>query len=712
MSAPRSLRPGNPRPLGACWDGKGVNFALFSAHAEKVELCLFDPKGRRETDRIALPEYTDQIWHGYLPDCGPGQLYGYRVHGPYDPAAGHRFNPHKLLIDPYARALSGSITWSDALYGYRTGPGGDTTSPDRRDSARFMPKCVVPSPAPHHERPRKPNRPWSETILYEAHVRGLTRNHPQLPPALRGTFRGLAEPAMIAHLTGLGVTAIELLPIQARLNERALVERGLNNYWGYNPTAYSAPDARFSVGDGAEDFRAMTDRLHESGIEVILDVVYNHTAEAGHLGPTLSFRGIDNASYYALEAGDKRLYQNHSGCGNTLDLAHPRVLQMVLDSLRYWALDMGVDGFRFDLATSLGRRRHGFSADAPFFQAILQDPVLSGVKLIAEPWDLGPGGYRLGGFPPGFSEWNGQFRDTARRFWRGEGGLIGDLASRLTGSSDLFARQGRRPWAGVNYVACHDGFTLKDLVSYETKHNEANGEDNRDGNNVNHSWNCGVEGPSRNKGVVAMRAVQMRNLLTTLFLSQGVPMLQAGDEMGRSQNGNNNAYCQDNETSWIDWDGIDETLVRFTTQLIALRRSHPAFRRARFFTGQPDRLSLTKDIVWITPEGLEMTPQDWAAPFARSLAFAINGGDRGENLDERFLVMMNAYHDAVPYRLPETAPHHRWDLILDTSLPEGFPADPILINGAVPYAVTPRSISVLRLAEENRNRNPAAGEPV
>ena len=710
MSTPPRLRPGSPRPLGARCDGKGVNFALFSAHAEKVELCLFDRKGRRETDRIALPEYTDQVWHGYLPDCGPGQLYGYRVHGPYDPAAGHRFNPHKLLIDPYARSLAGTFTWSDALYGYRAGHGESDRPSDRRDNARFVPKCVVTAPMPRHERPARPNRSWSETILYEAHVRGLTQKHPQVPPALRGTFLGLAEPAVIAHLTALGVTAIELLPIQASLSERALVERGLNNYWGYNPTAYFVPDARFSAGNGVEDFHIMADRLHEAGIEIILDVVYNHTAEAGHLGPTLSFRGIDNASYYALETGDKRLYRNHSGCGNTLDLAHPRVLQMVLDSLRYWA-EMGADGFRFDLATSLGRGAKGFSSDAPFFQAILQDPVLSGLKLIAEPWDLGPDGYRLGGFPPGFSEWNGHFRDTARRFWRGEGGLIGDLASRLTGSSDLFGQQGRRPWAGINYVACHDGFTLKDLVSYENKHNETNGEDNRDGNNANYSWNCGVEGPTRNKGILAMRTVQMRNLLTTLFLSQGVPMLEAGDEMGRSQNGNNNAYCQDNETSWIDWNGSDETLTRFTARLVALRRDHPAFRRTRFFTGQPDRLSLTKDIVWITPEGREMTRQDWAAPFARSLAFTIDGGETGDGAEERFLVMMNAYHDAVPHLLPETASGQWWELVLDTSLPEGFPQETIRIDTSVPYAVTPRSISVLRRRGGEQKRNPPTGEP-
>lgn len=663
MPVRRRVQPGSPYPIGAHWDGKGVNFALFSAHAEKVELCLFDPGSQREVERLTLPEYTDEVWHGYLPDCRPGQLYGYRVHGPYEPAAGHRFNPNKLLLDPYARELVGQLRWSDSHFGFRPDHPKIDLSYDRRDNARVMPKCRVIDTAFSWADDRPPAIPWPQTVIYEAHLRGLTMRHPLVPKNLRGTFLGLAQPAMIDHLVQLGVTTLELLPVHAIIDERVLVERGLRNYWGYNPIGFFAPDPRYYTASAHGDFKTMVERLHDAGIEVVLDVVYNHTAEGNHLGPTLSLKGIDNLSYYRLIPGNERFYENYSGCGNTLNLRHPRVLQLVMDSLRYWVEEMHVDGFRFDLAASLAREKAGFDGGSGFLDAVRQDPVLSRVKLIAEPWDLGGDGYRLGGFPPGWSEWNGRYRDTLRRFWRGDGGLIGELASRLTGSSDLFGWGGRRPSASINFITAHDGFTLKDLVSFEGKHNEANFEDNRDGTDANYAWNCGAEGETTDQDVLVLRARQARNLMASLLLSQGVPMILAGDELGRSQHGNNNAYCQDNALGWIDWAHVDEDFHAFVQALIRFRRDHPALHRHRFFTGGRFPGTAVKDIVWITPEGHEMSHQDWAAPYTRSLGFLL-GGEEGRQTG--LLVLLNAYVEPIIYRLPDGGKND-WTVVLDTA---------------------------------------------
>ena len=561
MAQPR-VWPGAPYPLGATWDGRGVNFALFSAHAEKVELCLFDPTGHQEQARIVLPEYTDEVWHGYLPEARPDLLYGYRVHGPYDPANGLRFNPNKLLIDPYTKSLSGPLQWNDVVFGYRVGGQREDLAFDRRDSARFVPKCRVVETAFTWVNDRPPRVPWEESIILELHVRGFTMMHPEVDPEHRGNFTAFSTPAVIDYLVNLGVTAVEFLPVHAAVPERQLMQRRLTNYWGYSSIGFFAPDPRFLRSGTIAEFKTMVQRLHDAGIEVLLDVVYNHTGEGNHLGPTLSFRGIDNLSYYRLQ-DERRYYQDVTGTGNTLNLDHPRVLQLVTDSLRYWATEMRVDGFRFDLAPTLGRDDGEYSQGSAFFDTIRQDPELAGAKLIAEPWDVGPGGYQLGNFPPGWAEWNGQYRDVVRRFWKGDGGLVADMASRVAGSSDIFGYRGRRPWASVNFITAHDGFTLQDLVSYNEKHNEANGEGNRDGHDANFSWNCGVEGPSDDPAIVCLRDRQKRNLLATLLLSLGVPMLVAGDEIGRTQRGNNNAYCQDNELSWLDWQHIqpeDETL--------------------------------------------------------------------------------------------------------------------------------------------------------
>jgi isoamylase len=655
---------GSPYPLGATWDGRGVNFALFSANAERVELCLFDAKGEREVARLALPEFTDQVWHGYLPEARPGLLYGYRCHGPYDPLRGQRFNANKLLIDPYARLLSGPLRWNDCLYGYRASHQREDLSFDRRDSARFVPKGRVTETLSTRGVHPKPGRPWHETIIYEAHVKGTTWRHPEISGAGRGRFLGLSEPALINHLVSLGVTAIELLPVHARMDEHHLWRRGLTNYWGYNPINYFAPDPRFYGLDGIAEFHTMVQRLHDGGIEVILDMVFNHTAEGNQLGPTLSFRGIDNRSYYRLRGGSERLYDDVTGCGNTLDLRHPRVLQMVMDSLRFWAQEMQVDGFRFDLATTLARDPgDGFDPGAGFLDAIRQDPVLSRVKLIAEQWDLGPGGYRPGGFPPGWSEWNAAFRDGMRRFWRAEPGLIGEMASRLTGSSDMFGRDGRRPSSSINFITAHDGFTLADLVSYDRKHNQANGEDNRDGNDHNLSWNTGVEGPTTDVGVRADRGRRMRNLMASLLLSQGVPMLLAGDEIGHTQNGNNNPYCQDNETTWLDWNNADVAMLAFVRFLGQLRRRHPSFRRARFFAGRPPVGAERKDIAWITPEGREMHEADWMVPYAHSLGALMTGEAIG---DDDFLLLLNGGRNDLRYVLPPA--HAPWSLLVNTSV--------------------------------------------
>ena len=667
---------GKPYPLGATWDGQGVNFALFSEHGEKVELCLFDPQGRRETARIALPEHTDQVWHGYLPEARPGLLYGYRVHGPYLPEEGHRFNPHKLLLDPYAKASAGIVRWSDALYGYRVHSPREDLSLDRRDSQAGMPKCKVVDTAFTWGDDRPPAIPWTDTVIYELHVRGYTMNHPDVPPQLRGTYAGLGTAPVIEYLQRLGVTAVELMPVHWFFDERDLVSKGLKNYWGYNSIGYFAPEMRYSATGDISEFKTMVKALHAGGIEVLMDVVYNHTAEGNHLGPTLSFRGIDNVAYYRLVSQDRRHYMDYTGCGNTLNTMHPRVLQLIMDSLRYWVTEMHVDGFRFDLASALGREAHAVDRWGAFFDIIHQDPVLSRVKLIAEPWDLGEGGYQVGNFPVGWSEWNGRYRDTVRKFWKGDGGVIGDFASRLTGSSDLYRHSGRSSRASINFVTSHDGFTLHDLVSYNEKHNEANLANNSDGDNHNLSWNCGVEGPTSDPGIVALRSRQKRNLLATLFLSQGVPMLLAGDEFGRTQSGNNNAYCQDNAVSWIDWSlpRAEEKLLEFVRRLIAFRHRHPVFRRSRFFRGRPVEGWNAKDIVWFGPDGAEMAETDWHDGGRRCLGVYFCGvdidwpGERGRRApDDDFLLLANAGDTDVPFILPRYRLKGVWGTVFDTA---------------------------------------------
>jgi glycogen operon protein len=717
--------PGMPYPLGASWDGKGVNFALFSENAQAVDLCLFDVSGHHELARIRLPEYTDQVWHGYLPDARPNLLYGYRVHGPYRPQDGHRFNPNKLVLDPYAKALHGAIRWSDTHFGYRVGSPREDLSFDRRDNARGMPKCRVVDTAFTWQEDRRLHTPWEETIILEAHVRGMTIRHPGIDPARRGTFAALASPAMIDYLLQLGVTAIELLPVQAFVDDRHLVQNGLTNYWGYNSIGFFAPDPRFLSNGFISDFKTAVKRLHDAGIEVILDVVYNHTGEGNHMGPTLCFRGIDNASYYRLEP-DRRFYTDLTGTGNTLNLDHPRVLQLVMDSLRYWVTEMHVDGFRFDLAPTLGRWRGDYRREGPFLITVGQDPVLSQVKLIAEPWDVGPHGYQLGNFPAGWAEWNAQYRDTVRRFWKGDEGVAADLASRLAGSSDIFGYNGRRPWASINFVTAHDGFTLSDLVSYNEKHNEGNGEGNRDGHNGNYSWNCGSEGASNDPEVIALRDQQKRNFIATLFLSLGVPMFLAGDEIGRTQNGNNNAYCQDNEISWTDWEGIrpeDERLRQFVRFLVNLRRQHRVFSRPRFFRGEAVSEAGLKDITWFTPEGREAAIEDWNNPTTHCIGYVL-GGAAGEfytpggqrDIDASFLVMLNAWHQDLPFRIPHLPVTMQWEPLVDTSLPSGCDGDgrtfsagqvfplkarsfALFINGA-PEKPAPTSTGLLRPEEQ------------
>jgi len=701
MSNGITIFPGKPYPLGATWDGEGVNFALFSEHAERVELCLFESKGRRETARMDLPEQTDQVWHGYLPDARPGLLYGYRVHGPYRPEQGLRFNPHKLLLDPYAKDIVGPLKWSDAHFGYRTGSRRDDLSFDKRDSASGMPKCRVIDPAFTWGDDRPPRIPWHETVIYELHVKGFTRLHPDVPPALRGTYAGLSTAPVIDYLKHLGVTSVELMPCHAFVDDRYLVEKGLRNYWGYNSIGYFAPDPRYSASGHVSEFKTMVKTLHSAGIEVILDVVYNHTAEGNHLGPTLCFRGIDNLSYYRLAAGDPRHYMDFTGCGNTLNMMHPRVLQLIMDSLRYWVLEMHVDGFRFDLASALARELHEVNRLSAFFDIIHQDPVLSQVKLIAEPWDLGEGGYQVGNFPVGWTEWNGKYRDAIRAYWKGEGGLIGEIAYRLTGSSDLYEASSRRPHASINFITAHDGFTLRDLVSYNSKHNEANGEDNRDGSDHNISWNCGVEGLSDDPAVNALRARQQRNFLATLIFSQGVPMLTAGDEFGRSQNGNNNPYCQDNELSWLDWDGpaFDHPLLTFTRRLIQLRQKHPVFRRRRFFQGRQIRGSEIKDVMWLKPNGHEMSEEEWSHGFARCLGMLLAGAAlpdvdaRNRPLrDENFLLLFNAHHEPIPFMLPQLDNGHRWRALLDTTEAANGHAD---FPSGTAYNLQGRSLALL-----------------
>ena len=703
MASPRKVWPGRPYPLGATWDGKGVNFALFSAHAEKVELCLFDRAGLREEARIVLPEYTDEVWHVYLPDARPDLLYGYRVHGPYDPANGHRFNPNKLLIDPYARSLHGRLRWADADFGYRLGGPREDLAIDRRDNSRYIPKCRVIEPAFTWDEEHRPQTPWEETVIFELNVRGITMIHPGVDLEHRGTFAGLSSPAMIDYLVGLGVTAVELLPIHATVDDRQLVDRGLANYWGYNTIGFFAPDPRLLATGSIADFKTTVRRLHDAGIEVLLDVVYNHSGEGNHLGPTLSFRGIDNASYYRLDT-DPRFYQDFTGTGNTLNLDHPRVLELVMDSLRYWATEMHVDGFRFDLCTTLARENGDYGQGSAFFDAVRQDPVMAGLKLIAEPWDLGPYGYQLGNFPPGWAEWNAQYRDTLRRFWKGDQGVVADVASRIAGSSDIFGYRGRRPWASINFITAHDGFTLQDLVSYNDKHNEKNGEDSRDGIDANLSWNCGVEGLSEDPAIVSLRDRQKRNMLASLLLSLGVPMLLAGDEIGRTQQGNNNAYCQDNEISWTDWAKIrpeDQETGRFVSYLIHLRRHHRVFSRPRFLRGEVLSEAGVKDITWVTPSGREATDEDWGNPVALSLGYVLSGA-AGEfftpggqrDIDESFLVMMNAYYGDLDFCIPDLAAPMSWQPLVDTAKPTGRVVDRRLYAPGEVYRLQPHSFAL------------------
>ena len=703
-------RPGSPYPLGATWDGAGVNFALFSEHATAVDLCLFDPDDpARESHRIRMQEHTNQVWHVYLPEARPGLAYGYRVHGPYEPENGHRFNPTKLLLDPYAKAITGSLKWHDSLFGYRLGDPAEDLAPDDRDSAPYMPRSVAIDPAFSWGGDRRPRTPWHKTVIYEVHVKGLTARHPDVPRPLRGTYAGLAAPAAVEYLSRLGVTAVELLPVHYSVADKHLVDRGLTNYWGYNSIGFLAPDSRLAAARGAgeqvAEFKTMVKTLHEAGIEVILDVVYNHTAEGNHLGPMLSFRGIDNAAYYRLVHDSPRHYMDYTGCGNTLNMTHPRTLQLIMDSLRYWVLDMHVDGFRFDLASALAREFHDVNRLSAFFDVIHQDPVISQVKLIAEPWDLGEGGYQVGNFPPGWAEWNGRYRDAIRRYWKGDERQVADLGYRLTGSSDLYEQGGRRPSASVNFVTAHDGFTLADLVAYNGKHNEANGEDNRDGTDDNASWNCGAEGPTEDPAIQALRERQIRNFLATLLLSQGIPMLLAGDEIGRTQHGSNNAYCQDNEISWQSWPLPRATLrqLEFTRKLIRLRLDNPVFHRRLFFQGRHIHGSAVKDVSWFRPDGKEMMEDEWNNGFTRCLGLRL-AGDAIEEMDEKgqsivgdtFLVLLNAHHEGIPFILPAHRTRLRWELMLDTrdwDLGHRMPA----FRAGESYPLEGRSLAVLRL---------------
>jgi len=641
---------GRPEPLGATWDGAGVNFALFSGHAQRVQLCLFDESGRREIAQIELTEHAHHVWHVYLPQARPGLLYGYRVYGLYDPEHGHRFNPNKLLIDPYAKAIVGQTHWSDAQFGYRMGSANEDLSFDRRNSAPGMPKCQVVDTAFSWGNDHPPGIAWEDTVIYELHVKGFTATHPDIPATLRGTYAGLATEPAIHHLKSLGVTAVELMPIHAFIDDRHLIERGLHNYWGYNSIGYFAPHLDYSATGSIDEFKTLVCQLHRAGIEVILDVVYNHTAEGNHLGPTLSLRGIDNASYYRLVPKSERYYYDVTGCGNSLSMTHPQVLKLIMDSLRYWVTEMHVDGFRFDLASALARESDSVDRGAAFFDIIHQDPVLLNVKLIAEPWDLGERGYQVGNFPPGWSEWNGRYRDAVRAYWRGDPGMLGEMALRLSGSSDLYQSHDRRPSASINFITVHDGFTLTDLVSYNEKHNEANLEGDRDGSSHNLSWNCGIEGPSDDPAVCALRTRQEQNLMTTLLLSQGVPMLLAGDELGRSQHGNNNAYCQDNPISWLDWNAPEPParLRRLIADLLRLRAAHPIFRRPNFFKGTHEG---NADIRWLAPEGRELSESDWVDPERRALGVFLSGHD-GD--DDDFLLLLNAGAEPVVFELNET----------------------------------------------------------
>ncbi|MBS1827215.1 MAG: glycogen debranching protein GlgX [Acidobacteria bacterium] len=716
------IRPGSPYPLGATWNGAGVNFALFSEHATKVELCLFDsPFSTQESARMVLPEKTDQIWHGYLPGVLPGQLYGYRVYGPYQPEMGHRFNPNKVLLCPYTNAVGRNVRWCDEMYGYDVNSRTEDLSFDDRDNAAYCFLGTVVDRAFTWGGDRPPRTAWHDTVIYEAHVKGATRLMPELPEKLRGTYAGLGADPFIRHLKNLGVTAVELMPVHHHSYEHHLVKRGLHNYWGYNTTSFFAPDSRYSSaaspGDCVREFKTMVKNLHSAGLEVILDVVYNHTAEGNHLGPTISMRGIDNVSYYRLSTASKRFYVDFTGCGNTLNMLHPRVLQIIMDSLRYWVLEMHVDGFRFDLASALARELHDVDRLSAFFDIIHQDPVISQVKLIAEPWDLGEGGYQVGNFPVGWTEWNGKYRDTVRRFWKSEGGVVSELATRLAGSSDLYEHSGRRPYASINFVTAHDGFTLRDLVSYNSKHNEENGEGNADGENHNNSWNCGVEGPSEDPEILRLRQRQMRNMMATLFLSQGVPMLSGGDELSRTQLGNNNAYCQDNEVSWYKWDLAphEEDFRDFVRYMVQLRASNPVLRRRRFFQGRSLRGHRVKDISWFEPNGSEMDDSAWNAHFVRSLGVRLVGTEMDELDDfgdpivgDTLFITLNGHDDRVEFQLPPPDTGMMWERLLDTALK--LWSQPRRLQDAF-YRMQGRSVAMFRLVKQERRRT-HLGPPV
>ena len=698
---------GFPYPLGATWDGKGVNFSLFSEHATGVDLCLFDsPEAEKETTRIRITEYTDHVWHIYLPEVLPGQQYGYRVHGPYDPQQGYRFNPHKVLLDPYAKGIGRDVKWNDAVFGYRVGDPEADLSFDDRDSAAYAPLALVIDPAFTWGNDQRPRTPWHKTIVYELHVKGFTQLNPKLPEGLRGTYAGLASETAIAYLKDLGVTAVELEPVHYFLNDRHLLEQGLTNYWGYNTLGYFAPARRYAAKhiqqDAVQQFKMMVVALHQAGIEVILDVVYNHTAEGNQLGPTLSMRGIDNIAYYKLTEEDRRYYRDYTGTGNSLNVRHPRLLQLIMDSLRYWVTDMHVDGFRFDLASTLARELYEVDRLGAFFDIIHQDPILSQVKLIAEPWDVGEGGYQVGNFPVLWSEWNGIYRDDIRRFWKGDGGLLPAFATRLSGSSDLYKGDGRKPYASINFLTCHDGFSLHDLVSYNEKHNIANGENNQDGTNDNHSWNCGAEGPTDDLAITALRAQQKRNFMVTLLLSAGVPMILAGDEIGHTQHGNNNTYCQDNDISWLNWNLTDEqrAFLHFTKSVINIRHTQPVFQRRKFFQGRTIDGADVSDISWFQPSGEEMSDEAWNAVDTQCLGVRFPGdfiGDvteRGEPIiGDSVVLLVNAHHEAMAFTLPSHNKSQEWERLIDTTDPE---AACVKLKGGEQYGVKGRSMVVLR----------------
>ena len=704
------IRPGQPYPLGATWDGIGVNFAIFSEHATKVEICLFDsPDAKKESLAFALPEHTDRVWHGYLPNLRPGQLYGYRVYGPYDPAQGHRFNPAKVILDPYAKAIGRTVRWASEMFSYKIGDPEQDLSKDERDNAAFAPLAAVVDTAFTWGNDAPPRIPWHKTIIYELHVKGFTKLNNEIPEPLRGTYAGLANEATIHYLRDLGVTSVELMPVQHFTNDQHLQDMGLANYWGYNTEAYFAPEPRYALSESPEEalreFKLMVRAFHAAGIEVILDVVYNHTSEGNQMGPTLSLRGIDNASYYRLMPSNPRYYMDYTGCGNTLNMRHPRVLQLIMDSLRYWVTDLHVDGFRFDLASALARELHEVDHLGAFFDIIHQDPTLSQVKLIAEPWDLGEGGYQVGNFPVGWTEWNGKYRDTIRRFWKGDGGVVSEVATRLAGSSDLYEQSGRLPYASINFITCHDGFTLNDLVSYNEKHNEANKEENRDGSNDNISWNCGAEGPTNDPAVNSLRERQKRNFLATLLFSEGVPMLCGGDEISRTQKGNNNAYCQDNEISWVNWELTPEQkeLLEFTRRVIAIRRDEPVLHRRNFFQGRKIRGTDVKDIAFLSADGNEMDDSAWNAGFIRSLGVRL-AGDTMDQVDDygkpvvgnTLLLLFNAHHETILFTMPPVKTGQQWECALDTFDPQ---KESYGVRRGTRYELRPRSMALFRMVK-------------